>query len=100
MDVHQVIAAAVSEIRHGVAEANKVLEGKARVGEPNSVEIEVGITSSYEIANYDDIRVATVRVRVPIFHNGTESPATAALEHQADAEPTKKNGGSSSKKKK
>jgi hypothetical protein len=78
MDIHQVIASAVEEVLDGVAAANKELAGKARVGEPSSIEIEFGITSSYEIANYDDVRVATVNVRFPLFH-GEAAPATTAV---------------------
>jgi hypothetical protein len=90
MDVHSVIVTAVEEVLHGVREANKGLAGKAQVGEPSSVEIEIGITSTYEVANYDDVRVATVRVKVPILTGATESPATAALEHEAEAGGPKK----------
>lgn len=97
MDVHQVITTAVEEVLHGVAEANKTLAGKAKVGEPSSVEIEVGITSTYEVANYDDVRVATVRVKVPIFHGETETPASAALESEAG--PAKKEDGEKGSKK-
>jgi hypothetical protein len=100
MDVHQVITTAVEEVLHGVAEANKALAGKAKVGEPSSVEIEVGITSSYEVANYDDVRVATVRVKVPIFHGKTEAPASAALEAEADPAAKKDGDKGGSKKQK
>lgn len=86
MDLHQVITSAVEEVLDGVSAANKELAGKARVGEPSSIEIEFGVTSTYEVANYDDVRVATVRARLPLFHGGEEAPATAAV-----AEPKEKN---------
>jgi hypothetical protein len=37
------------------------------VGDPSAIEIEFGITSTYEIANYDDVRVATAKVKIPLF---------------------------------
>lgn len=86
MDIHEVIATAVEEVLDGLGKANKDLEGKAVVGAPSSIEIEFGITSSYEVANYDDLRVATVRARLPLHSGVYQSPATAAVE----AEPNKK----------
>jgi hypothetical protein len=86
LDIHQVIASVVEEVLHGVSAANKELAGKARVGEPTSIEIEFGITSTYEIANYDDVRVATASVRLPLFH-GEQAPATATV--AAEKKPEK-----------
>jgi hypothetical protein len=97
MDIHSVITTAVEEVLHGVTEAKKQLTGKATVGFPNRIEVEVGITSTYEIANYDDVRIATVRVGIPIFQEGegaTESPASEAAAKTA----TKTNGKKSSHK--
>ncbi len=88
IDLHQVLATAVEEVIHGVEQARKELTGKATVGFPTSVELEFGVTSSYEIANYDDVTVAKVRVRVPLFPEGSTdpAPASAALE----SKPAKK----------
>jgi hypothetical protein len=90
VDIHQVIASAVDEVLDGVSAANKELAGKARVGEPSSIEIEFGITSTYEIANYDDVRVATVNVRLPLFHGEQSAPATAAVESEPKKDGKKK----------
>jgi hypothetical protein len=50
------------------------------VGSPSAIEIEFGITSTYEVANYDDVRVATARVRIPLFSSEQpeEKPAVKA----------------------
>ncbi len=58
MDLHEVIITGVEEVIHGVEGARKELTGKATVGFPTSIEMEFGITSSYEVANYDDVSVA------------------------------------------
>lgn len=92
MDIKNVIDSAVREVLNGVDEAKKSLHGIAGVGYPTRIELEVGITSTYEIANYDDVRVATVRVSIPVFKNGEEasSPASAALDEAIDLKVTDK----------
>jgi hypothetical protein len=94
MDLHNVIVAATEEVIYGVAKAKAELTGKAKVDFPTSIEFEFGMTSAYEVANYDDVRVATVRVRVPIFGEAAPitSPASDALaeeEKPGDKKKTK-----------
>lgn len=100
MDVHSVIATAVEEVLEGVKAANAELVGKARIGDATRIEIEFGITATYEVANYDDLRIATVRATLPILPGGEEGspvgPATAAL---AKEEPPKKTDKSEKKRK-
>lgn len=96
MDVHSVIVTAVEEVRHGVRSANAELAGKARVGEPTRIDIEFGITASYEVANYDDVRVATVRASIPILPEEVAGaqvgPASAAIENGAGSTGPKEKG--------
>jgi hypothetical protein len=87
MDIHSVLITAAEEVIHGVDEARKALGGKATVDYPTSIEVEFGITSAYEVANYDDVTIAKVKVRVPLFAGAaTTSPASEALQA---AEPDK-----------
>jgi hypothetical protein len=90
MDIHSVLICGVEEVIHGVTKAKEELTGKATVDFPTSVEVEFGVTSSYEVANYDDVTIAKVKVRVPLFPAGKieAAPASAAME----AKPSSGNG--------
>jgi hypothetical protein len=97
MDIHSVLVTAAEEVIHGVEEARKELAGKATIDFPTRIDIEFGITSSYEVANYDDVRVATVRVSVPLF-KGKEAVETPASEALAAEEKDKNGKGGKAKK--
>lgn len=100
IEIKNVILTAVEEVRDAIDAANKeFISKKTKVDYPTRVEVEFGITSAYSVANYDDVRIATVRVSIPVFHqNGAQgaqiesSPATAAIAGEAGkkAEPAEK----------
>lgn len=80
MDIKELIVASARQILEGVKEAQQTLKDETSIGLPTRLEIEIGITSSYEMANYDDIRIANVIFSVPLYTEATSlSPASAAL---------------------
>jgi hypothetical protein len=94
MDIHLVLAAVVEEVLDSVEAANGELGALASVDYPSRVEIEFGMTTSYEVANYDDVSPVKVRVSFP-FYKGKKvvSPAIAAEAAALEKEATKKGTG-------
>lgn len=87
MDMKELIVASTRQIMEGVKEAQQALKDEVSIGLPTRMELEIGITSSYEIANYDDVRIANLTISVPFTTAviAAASPASAALEEPKKA---------------
>jgi hypothetical protein len=89
VDVKEVIVSATKAVLEGINEAKVALKDVTQLGSPSRIELEIGINPSYEVANYDDVRIATVTVSIPLTNSGETlaSPASEAL--QSDKKPEK-----------
>lgn len=74
MDLKNCIVTAANEIASAILETQKQLastDSQAMVEFPHEFEVEFGLNPTFEIANYDDVQIAKVRVVIPWHTKGT-----------------------------
>jgi hypothetical protein len=90
VDVKTIMTTAARTILEGYGEAAIRMKKDLIIEFPTSMSVEFGINSSYEIADYNEVSVAKIRVSLPLLRPKDEvTPATEAVKEKEEAKPAK-----------